>query len=251
MYHIKITDLKPSENCSRIGGLAHIDMEAYPICPVNQKPMLLLMSLKKDIFDSGYAVNHLLEDENYCISVFLSGNSGPDANIPFMYTVNKPAEAEKLKNGTVRVILHKDTGIGVAQEDSPIPLPAQRIILSKFSEEEEKNDNPGSRKWDKGSRLALSKFGAQVPYWVQEPINIDPEIMKNFVPVFKGFFGPEFTLQIENQLISEVSKTHEGLLGSNGMGYLYLPTSVRNFIKKYQGPVEIGNFFIQSSGISS
>ncbi|WP_367867839.1 hypothetical protein [Pedobacter sp. WC2423] len=69
--------------------------------------------------------------------------------------------------------------------------------------------------------------------------------MTNFAAVFRGFFGPEFILQLEDKLISEISPIHSGLLGTDGIGYLYLPTSVRNFVKKYQRPVEIGNFFIQ------
>lgn len=57
MYHITTTNLEQQESASRIGGAANIEIADYPVCPVTQKPMLLLMSLKKDLFDAGYAVN--------------------------------------------------------------------------------------------------------------------------------------------------------------------------------------------------
>lgn len=57
MYHIDTTEIRQDEKVSQIGGKANIDKEYYPICPVTQKPMLLLMTLRKDIFDYGYAYN--------------------------------------------------------------------------------------------------------------------------------------------------------------------------------------------------
>lgn len=251
MYHLLTSELKQDEPASRIGGVANIEMAAYPVCPVTQKPMLLLMSLKKDLFDAGYAVNNLLEDSNYAISIFLSVKIHPEfgvgSSMPGLYMVNDPKQAEKIKNGTVKVILHYDTGQAAEIADLPIPIPERKIVLSQLSEQEGKQDFPAGQEWFEGSKLAISKFGAQFPAWLQEPINIDPEIMTNFAPVFRGFFGPEFILQLEDKLISEISPIHSGLLGTDGMGYLYLPTSVRNFIKKYQQPVEIGNFFIQDT----
>lgn len=249
MYHITTINSAQQEHTSRIGGAAHIETAAYPICPVTQKPMLLLMSLKKDLFDAGFAVNNLLEDSNYAISIFLSVKIHPEfgvgSNMPGLYTVNDPKQAEQMKNGTVKVILHEDTGRAADLADLPIPIPAQKIVLTRFSVQEEKEDFPAGQEWFEGSKLTTSKFGAQFPAWLQEPINIDPELMTNFAAVFRGFFGPEFILQLEDRLISELSPIHSGLLGTDGIGYLYLPTSVRNFVKKYQRPVEIGNFFIQ------
>lgn len=251
MYHITTTNLEQPEPASRIGGVANIEIADYPLCPVTQKPMLLLMSLKKDLFDAGYAVNNLLEDSNYTISIFLSVKIHPEfgvgSNMPGLYTVNDPKQAEKMKNGTVKVILHYDTGRAVELADLPIPIPEQKIVLTRFSVQEEKEDFPAGQEWFEGSKLTISKFGTQFPAWLQEPINIDPELMTNFAPIFKGFFGPEFILQLEDQLISKISPIHSGLLGPDGIGYLYLPVSVRNFIKKYQRPVEIGNFFIQNT----
>ncbi|MBB5623673.1 hypothetical protein HDE69_004760 [Pedobacter cryoconitis] len=57
MYHITTTNLEQQESVSRIGGVANVEIADYPVCPLTQKPMLLLMSLKKDLFDAGYAVN--------------------------------------------------------------------------------------------------------------------------------------------------------------------------------------------------
>ncbi|MET4141398.1 hypothetical protein [Pedobacter sp. UYP1] len=251
MYHITTTNSGQYEQTSRIGGVAHINQADYPVCPVTQKPMLLLMSLKKDLFDSGFAVNNLLEDSNYCISIFLAVKIHPEfgigTNMPALYTVNDPLQSEKIKNGTVKVILHYDTGKAVELAAMPPPIPERKIVLTKFSAQETKDDFPAGQEWFEGSKLTTSKFGAQFPAWLQEPINIDPEIMTNFAPVFRGFFGPEFILQLEDKLISAISPIHSGLLGNDGIGYLYLPTSVRNFVKKYQQPVEIGNFFIQDT----
>ena len=70
MYHIDKIEIKQDEKVSQIGGHANIDKEYYPICPVTQKPMLLLMTLRKDIFDHGYSL------KNFSVSGFICRRKG-------------------------------------------------------------------------------------------------------------------------------------------------------------------------------
>lgn len=145
-------------------------------------------------------------------------------------------------------MLHKDTNIPAELPDLPIEIPARKMILTKMTEEEITEETPEHREWYEGSVLQISKFGALFPAWLQEPINFNPEIILNHMAkVFKPSFGPNFILQIDDELISEHSKIHSGLLGIDGMGYLFLPGVLRNWVNKYQNPIEIGNFFTQET----
>lgn len=250
MYHIDTIEIRQDEKVSQIGGHANIDQEYYPICPVTQKPMLLLMTLRKDIFDHGYASNNQLEDNNFCVSVFLSAKIhqeyGVGGSMPSMYSINQLSECEKMKNGTAKVLLHKDTQVPASLPDLPIEIPARKIVLTKMTEEERAADMPPHREWHEGTILQISKFNPNFEAWLQEPIIFDKDIILNYTAkVFSPSFGPRLLLQIEDYIISKESKIHSGLLGTDGMGYLYLPTVLRNWVKKYTKPIEIGNFFTQ------
>lgn len=235
-HHIDTTEIAPNEKISQIGGRANIDIDFYPICPITQKPMLLLLTLRKDIFDTAYGQNNnKLEDENFCVSVFVSAKIheeyGIGGGMPRMYTINQLSDCEKMQNGTVKVLLHKDTNIPVELTDLPIEIPARKIILTKMTEEEIAEDRPEHREWYEGSVLQISKFGTLFPAWLQEPINFKPEIiLNNMAKIFKPSFGPKFILQIDDELISKHSKIHSGLLGTDGMGYLFLPSVLRNWV---------------------
>lgn len=252
MYHIDTTEIRQDEKVSQIGGQANIDEEYYPICPITQKPMLLLMTLRKDIFDHGYASNNQLEDNNFCVSVFLSAKIhqeyGVGSGISSMYTINQLSECEKMTNGTVKVLLHKDTESPASLPDLPIEIPARKIVLTKMTEEERAEDMPPHREWYEGTILQISKFNPSFEAWLQDPIIFDKDMILNYTAkVFSPSFGPRLLLQMEDYLISKNSKIHAGLLGTDGMGYLYLPTVLRNWVKKYTKPIEIGNFFTQST----
>lgn len=251
--HIELTEMAGNEKVSQIGGRANIDIDFYPICPITKKPMLLLMTLRKDIFDTAYAENNnKLEDENFCVSVFVSAKIhkeyGVGGAMPRMYTINQPSECEKMRNGTVKVLLHKDLDIPAELQDLPIEIPVRKMVLKRMTAQEIAEDWPEHREWYEGSALQISKFGTSFPAWLQEPINFNPEIILNHMAkVFKPSFGPKFTLQIEDELISKHSKIHSGLLGTDGMGYLFLPGVMRNWINKYENPIEIGIFFTQDT----
>ncbi|KQT26160.1 hypothetical protein ASG22_05685 [Chryseobacterium sp. Leaf405] len=71
MYHINTTEINKTERVSYIGGTANIENEYYPICPITQKPMLLLMTLRKDIFDTAFKQNNnVLEDDDFLPSSY-------------------------------------------------------------------------------------------------------------------------------------------------------------------------------------
>lgn len=252
MYFIDTSQIDPKEEISQIGGKANIEAEYYPICPITQKPMLLLMTLRKDIFDAGFASNNLLEDETFCISVFVSSKIsteyGVGTGMPSMYNINQLSECNKMTNETVKVLLYKDTQIPVTLPDMPIEIPARKIILTKMTSQESAEDMPEYREWFEGTVLQTSKFNPNHPAWLQEPINFDRDIIINYTAkIFNPSFGPRLVLQIEDDLISKNSKIHAGILGVDGMGYLFLPTVVRNWVKKYSAPIEIGNFFTQDT----
>lgn len=252
-HRIDTTEIEKDERVSKIGGRANIDTEFYPICPITKKPMLLLLTLRKDIFDTAYRQNNnKLENENFCVSVFVSAKIhmeyGIGGGMPRMYTINQLSECEKMTNGTVKVLLHKDIDFPAELPDLPIEIPARKIVLTKMTKEEIADDTPEHREWYEGSILQISKFGTLFPAWLQEPINFKPEIILNqMAKIFKPSFGPKFILQIGDELISKHSKIHSGLLGTDGMGYLFLPGVMRNWINKHENPIEIGNFFTQDT----
>ncbi len=215
--------------------------------------MLLLMTLRKDIFDNAFALNNKLEDDTFCISVFVSSNvhpeNGVDTIMTEMYNINRIPECVKMTNGTVKVLLHKDIQSINTLGNLPIEIPARKLFLTKMTELERAEDFPykGRRYKGEGSVKQVSKFFPGDAAWLQNPIIIDRDIILNYAAkVFTPSFGPGFLLQIEDSLISKNSKIHSGLLGIDGMGYLYLPTVMRNWVKKYTKPIEIGNFFTQS-----
>ncbi|KQT26162.1 hypothetical protein ASG22_05695 [Chryseobacterium sp. Leaf405] len=130
----------------------------------------------------------------------------------------------------------------------PIEIPARKIVLTEMTKEERAEDMPMHREWYEGTVLQISKFNPNDASWLQNPIIIDREVILNYTAkVFSPSFGPRLILQIEDSLISKNSKIHSGILGTDGMGYLYLPTVLRNWIKRYDKPIEIGNFFIQDT----
>ncbi|WP_238586886.1 hypothetical protein, partial [Chryseobacterium sp. Leaf405] len=66
MYHINTIEINKTKKFSYIGGTANIENVYYPICPITQKPMLLLMTLRKDIFDTAFKQNNnVLEDDDF------------------------------------------------------------------------------------------------------------------------------------------------------------------------------------------
>ena len=253
MYYINTTEIELNEKVSQIGGRANIDLDYYPMCPITKKPMLLLMTLRKDIFDTAYGQNNnQLEDEAFCVSIFVSAKIHPKYGVgvgmPGMYTINQQSECVKMKNGTVKVLLHKDIQGPALLPDLPIEIPARKIILSKMTVQEQAEDMPPHREWYEGTVLQISKFNPKFEAWLQDPIIFDRDIINNYTAkVFSPSFGPRLLLQIEDYQLSTNSKIHSGLLGTDGMGYLYLPTVLRNWVKKYQNPIEIGNFFTQNT----
>lgn len=127
-------------------------------------------------------------------------------------------------------------------------IPARKIVLTKMTEKEISDERPEHREWYEGSVLQISKFGTQFPAWLQEPINFNPEIILNqMAKIFKPSFGPDFILQIDDELISKHSKIHTGLLRTDRMGYLFLPSVLRNWVNKNQHRIEIGIFFTQDT----
>lgn len=168
--------------------------------------------------------------------------------MPNMYTINQLSECEKMKNETVKVLLHKDVDISISLPDLPIEIPVRKIVLTEMTKEERDEDMPMYREWYEGTVLQISIFNPSGASWLQDPIVIDKEIIHKYTArVFSLSFGQRLLLQIEDRLVSKNSKIHSGILGTDGMGYLYLPTVLRNWIKRYVKPIEIGNFFIQDT----